>query len=552
MFETLTDRLQQTFARMSNRGRLTEADVDEAMREVRRALLEADVNFKVVKDFVAAVRERAVGEETLKSLTPAQTVISVVHDELIRILGEERVPLQTAESGPTIIMLVGLQGSGKTTQIGKLANHLRKEGRNPLMVAADVYRPAAITQLETLGRQINIPVHAEGADQPPLSIVRNALRAARDKGQNPILIDTAGRLQIDERMMQELEELQREARPTEILLVADAMTGQEAVNVAEEFNRRLNITGLVLTKMDGDARGGAALSIRTVTGIPIKFIGTGERLDALEPFYPERLASRILGMGDVLSLIERAQAETTEEERQALEEKMLEGQFDLDDFLNQLQQIKKMGPLSQLLEMIPGIGGMMRQANVQVGDDDYKHIEAIIRSMTPEERRNPDVIRHSRRHRIARGSGVEPEEVVGLVKQFKEMQKMMAQLSAFTGVGPGGKKGKRGVMSRMPGQLGQVGAMRDMMKQMQAGGLDPGDLGALGGFPGMPAGDPRELERMLTGGQLTPLRSDGQGGRKSRERGDAQPAAQHRQNRPPRSERAGAGGGQKRNKKKKR
>ena len=502
MFETLTDRLNNTFARMSNRGKLTEADVDEAMREVRRALLEADVNFKVVRDFVAAVRERAIGEETLKSLTPAQTVISIVHDELITILGEERVPLRSAEQGQTVIMLVGLQGSGKTTHVGKLASHLRRQGRNPLLVAADVYRPAAVAQLQTLGRQLDIPVHAEDVDQKPLSIARNALRAARDKGQNPIIIDTAGRLQIDEAMMAELEELEREVAPTEILLVADAMTGQEAVNVSREFARRLNVTGLILTKMDGDARGGAALSIRTVTGIPIKFIGTGERMDALEPFYPERLASRILGMGDVLSLIERAQEETSEEDRQALEAKMMEGSFDLEDFLNQLQAIKKMGPLTQLLDMIPGIGGALRQGNVQVNDDDYKHIEAIIYSMTPAERRNPDVIRHSRRNRIARGSGVEPDEVTQLLKQFREMQKMMSQLGALTGAGP--KKGKKSVMSRMPGQIGQIGSMRDMLKQAQAAGVDPSALGGLpgGGLPGM---DPRSLERLVGGGQLAPL-----------------------------------------------
>jgi signal recognition particle subunit SRP54 len=490
MFETLTDRLNTTFARMTNRGRLTEADVDEAMREVRRALLEADVNFKVVRDFVAAVRERAVGEETLKSLTPAQTVISIVHDELIKILGEERVELRSAEQGPTIIMLVGLQGSGKTTHVGKLAQHLRKQGKNPLLVAADVYRPAAIAQLETLGKQLSIPVYSEGADEKPLKIVQNALRAARDKGQNPIIVDTAGRLQID-----------------------DAMTGQEAVNVSQEFNRRLDITGLVLTKMDGDARGGAALSIRSVTGIPIKFIGTGERMDALEPFYPERLASRILGMGDVMSLIERAQEETSEEDRAALEEKMMEGSFDLEDFLNQLQSIKKMGPLTQLLEMIPGIGSALREQNVQVSDDDYKHIEGIIHSMTPAERRNPDLIRHSRRNRIARGAGVEPDEVVQLLKQFRDMQKMMGQLGAMTGAGP--KKGKKSMLARMPGGVGQLGQMRDLMKQAQAGGLD---MDALGGLPGgLPGANPRDLERLMGGaGQLAPLRG-GEPSKKARQ-----------------------------------
>ena len=493
MFETLTDRLQATFSQMSNRGRLTESDVDQAMREVRRALLEADVNFKVVREFVAAVRERAVGEDVLGSLTPAQTVISIVNEELIRILGDERVPLNRAGEGPTIIMLVGLQGAGKTTHIGKLASFLRKEGRNPLMVAADVYRPAAIAQLETLGRQLDIPVYATNADDKPQNIVKNALRQARDKGQDPVLIDTAGRLQVDERMMNELEELQREFQPTEILLVADAMTGQEAVNVSEEFNRRLNVTGLVLTKMDGDARGGAALSIRSVTGIPIKFIGTGERLDALEPFYPDRLAGRILGMGDVLSLIERAQEQTTEEDREAMEARLMEGQFDLEDFLNQLQSLKNMGPLSQLLELIPGVGSAMRQSDVQIDDGELKHIEAIIQSMTPEERRRPDVIRKSRRDRIARGSGTEPDDVNALLKQFREMQKMMAQF----GMMGGGKKGKKSMMSRMPGGLGQLGDMRDMAKQMQQAGIDPSQMGAGGIPPGM---NPGNLDALMSGG----------------------------------------------------
>lgn len=492
MFETLTDRLQATFSQMSNRGRLNEADVDQAMREVRRALLEADVNFKVVRDFVAAVRERAVGEDVLKSLTPAQTVISIVNEELIKILGEERVPLAKSDSGPTIIMMVGLQGSGKTTHSGKLAGFLRKEGRNPLMVAADVYRPAAIAQLQTLGRQLDIPVYATNTDDKPLKIVKEALRQARDKGQDPVIVDTAGRLQIDERMMEELEEIEREIRPTEILLVADAMTGQEAVNVSEEFNRRLNVTGLVLTKMDGDARGGAALSIRSVTGIPIKFIGTGERMDALEPFYPDRLAGRILGMGDVLSLIEMAQQQTTEEEREALEGRLMEGHFDLEDFLNQLQSLKNMGPLSQLLELIPGVGSALRQSDVQIDDGELRHIEAIIQSMTPEERRYPDIIRKTRRDRIARGSGTRPEDVNALLKQFRDMQKMMSE---FGMMGGGGKKGKKSVLSRMPGGLGQLGDMRDMARQMQQSGIDPSQLGGM-----MPPGmNPADMERMMGG-----------------------------------------------------
>ncbi len=483
---------------MTNSGRLTEANVDEAMREVRRALLEADVNFKVVREFVAAVRERTVGQDVLTSLTPAQTVISIVNEELIKILGEERVPLSRASSGPTIIMLVGLQGSGKTTHVGKLASFLRKEGRNPVLVAADVYRPAAIAQLQTLGRQLDIPVYATSTDDKPLKIVREAMKQARDKGQDPIIIDTAGRLQIDERMMLELEELEREVQPTETLLVADAMTGQEAVNVSEEFNRRLNITGLVLTKMDGDARGGAALSIRSVTGIPIKFIGTGERLDALEPFYPDRLAGRILGMGDVLSLIERAQEQTSEEDREALEAKLMEGQFDLEDFLSQLQSLKNMGPLDQLLDLIPGVGSAMRQSNTQIDDGELKHIEAIIQSMTVQERRQPDLIRKSRRDRIARGSGTQPDDVNALLKQFREMQKLMSQF----GMMAGGKKGKKSMLSRMPGGLGQLGNMRDMAKQLQQSGMDPSQLGG-----GMPRGMGGEFDSLMGGGAapLAPL-----------------------------------------------
>ena len=436
MFETLSDRLNETFGKLNRKGRLTEQDVDTAMREVRRALLEADVNFKVVKEFVAAVRERAVGQDVLRSLTPAQTVIGIVNEELIRVLGEEQVPLVTPSRPPQILLMVGLNGAGKTTHAGKLAVHVRKQSRNPLLVAADVYRPAAIKQLQTLGKQVNVPVYEEGTGADPVNIARNAVRFANDRGFNPVIIDTAGRLQIDEALMAELVRIKDTVQPTEILLVADAMTGQEAVGVAEEFNRQLDVTGLILTKMDGDARGGAALSIRSVTGIPIKFIGTGEKLDALEPFYPDRLAGRILGMGDVLSLIERAQEQTDEQEAERLQARMMKGQFDLEDFLDQLQKIKKMGPLSQLMEMIPGIGQQMRQAKAQISDDDYKQVEAIIRGMTPWERRHPERIDHGRRRRIARGSGVERQDVNRLLSQFKEMQKMMGQFSQMA------KKGK--------------------------------------------------------------------------------------------------------------
>lgn len=466
MFEALTDRLTAIFERIGRKGRLSEQDVDEALREVRRALLEADVHYTVVRDFIAAVRERAIGEEVLRSLTPAQQVIAIVHQELVRVLGNERAPLEWAPVPPTVFMLVGLQGSGKTTQVAKLGYHLKKEGRRPLLVAADIYRPAAVEQLKTLGQQHELPVYDEGTTADPVGIVERAVKLARDRGYNPVIVDTAGRLQIDEPMMQELERIKAAVRPTEILLVADAMTGQEAVNVAREFHRRLELTGLILTKMDGDARGGAALSIRAVVGVPIKFIGTGERVEALEPFYPDRLATRILGMGDVLSLIEKAQQQISEEEGKRLQEKMLAGTFNLEDFLHQLQQVKKMGPLTQLLEMIPGVSQLLRQQQVQISDDEYKRIEAIILSMTPEERRNPDIINYSRRKRIALGSGTTMAEVNQLLTQFKQMQRMMAEL----------------------GQLA-AGRGRGALRGLLGGGTPFGGFPALDGLtgPGMPS-----------------------------------------------------------------
>jgi signal recognition particle subunit SRP54 len=429
MFDSLSDRLTETLGRLSRKGRLTEGDVDDAMKEVRRALLEADVNFKVVKDFVTAVRERAVGQDVLHSLTPAQTVIGIVNEELVRILGTEREQLRAPDRPPQILMMVGLQGSGKTTHTAKLAVHLRKQGRSPLLVAADIYRAAAVNQLQALGKQINIPVYEEGTQASPVQIARNGVQFARERGLNPVIIDTAGRLQIDEPMMQELVDVRKAVNPTEILLVADAMTGQEAVSVASTFHERLDVTGLILTKMDGDARGGAALSIRSVTGVPIKFIGTGEKVDALEPFYPDRLAQRILGMGDIQSLVERAREQTDEQEAEKLQQKMERGNFNLEDFLDQLQKIKKMGPLNQILEMIPGIGSQLKQAKAQISDDDYKQVEAIIQSMTPYERTHPAKIDFSRRRRIAKGSGRNQGDVNQLIKQFEEMQRMMKQFS---------------------------------------------------------------------------------------------------------------------------
>ena len=442
MFESLSDRLTESLGRLSRKGRLTEADVDEAMKEVRRALLEADVNFKVVKEFVGAVRERAVGVDVLSSLTPAQTAIGIVHEELVRVLGTEREELRSPARPPQTIVMVGLQGSGKTTHTAKLAVHLRKQGKNPLLVAGDVYRPAAVNQLQSLGRQINIPVFEQGIDKDPVEIAAAGLAFARERGYDPVIFDTAGRLQIDERMMAELDGVKRRVDPTEILLVADAMTGQEAVGVAQTFHDRLGVTGLILTKMDGDARGGAALSIRAVTGVPIKFIGTGEKVDALEPFYPDRLANRILGMGDIVSLVERAQEQTDEKEATRLQERMFKGQLDLEDFLEQMQKIKKMGPLNQILEMIPGIGSQLRQAKAEISDKDMGRVEAIIRSMTPQERRRPELIDRSRKRRIANGSGMQVADVNRLLKQFEEMQRMMKQM---------GRDVKKG---RMPMGLG--------------------------------------------------------------------------------------------------
>ncbi|MEF3272994.1 MAG: signal recognition particle protein [Chloroflexus sp.] len=439
MFESLSDRLQAVFQKLGSKGRLTEDDVREAMKQVRLALLEADVNFRVVKDFVAKVTEQAIGEEVTKSLTPHQQVIKIVHQELINLLGTENVPLQEARPGPTVIMLVGLQGTGKTTLAAKLALHLRKKGKRVLLVAADIYRPAAITQLQALGRQLNIPVYSEGTQVSPPDIAQHALEYARKELFNVVIIDTAGRLQIDEQLMQELEQIEARVNPTERLLVVDAMTGQEAVRVAETFNQRVKLTGVVMTKMDGDARGGAALSVRAVTGVPIKFLSTGEKVDGntLEVFHPDRLASRILGMGDVLSLIERAEQLYDAEQAKKMQKRLSKGEFDFEDFLNALHQMRKLGPLQQIIAMIPGLNQLAR--NEELLDERHvKRVEAIIFSMTPEERRHPEIIKGSRRERIARGSGTSVQEVSQLVKQFQQMQRMMKQLAGKGGKGRGG------------------------------------------------------------------------------------------------------------------
>ncbi|GAB6875805.1 signal recognition particle protein [Thermaerobacter litoralis] len=436
-FEGLAEKLQSVFKRLRGKGKLTEADVEAALREVRLALLEADVNFKVVKDFIARVRERAVGQEVLESLTPAQQVIKIVHDELTQLMGGQHARLDLGGELPAVVLLVGLQGSGKTTTAAKLARLLAKQGRQPLLVAADVYRPAAVEQLVALGQQVQVPVYAPGTDRDPVDIAREGVAEARRRGRDVVLIDTAGRLHIDDALMEELERIRQAVVPREILLVVDAMTGQDAVNVAETFHRRLGIDGVILTKLDGDARGGAALSVRAVTGRPIKFAGLGERVDQLEPFHPERMASRILGMGDVLSLIEKAQAAFDAQQAQRLERKLREQAFDLEDFLEQLRQVRKMGPLDQLLAMIPGLGSRLK--DVTVDERELRRIEAIIQSMTPEERRRPEIINASRRRRIALGSGTRVQDVNRLLKQFAETQRLMKQMAGAA------RRGRRGL-----------------------------------------------------------------------------------------------------------
>jgi signal recognition particle subunit SRP54 len=415
---------------------VTDQDLDEAMREVRLALLEADVNYKVVRDFINNVRERAAGAEIFKSLTPTQQIIGIVNEELIALLGKEQTPLNRSPQAPTIVMLVGLQGSGKTTLAAKLALHLRTRGDRPLLVAADIYRPAAVDQLEALGRQLSIPVFSKGTEVAPETICQEGLSEAKRIGATVMIVDTAGRLHIDQQMMDEVARLREQLQPAEVLFVADAMAGQDAVTAAAEFHNAVGITGLVLTKMDGDARGGAALSIRAVTGVPVKFIGTGEKPDALEPFYPDRLASRILGMGDIVTLVERAQAAMGDDNVKELERKMRTSQFDLDDFLTQMQRVKKMGPLGQLVGMLPGLGQIKKQLAVDELDDSFfKQIEAIIYSMTPGERRNPKIINGSRRRRISRGSGTEPRDVNQLLNQFEEARKIMKIMASSKGRG---------------------------------------------------------------------------------------------------------------------
>ncbi len=440
MFDNLSDKLQEVFDGLGRHGRLTEADVDKALRQVRLALLEADVNYKVVKDFVARVRERAVGSDVMRSLSPAQQVIKIVNEELIATLGQsERLDL--SGQPPHVIMLVGLQGSGKTTMAAKLATRLRSSGQRPLLIAADTYRPAAVTQLEVLGRQIDIPVHSEGIKPPPPDIVNRGMRRAREEARTVVIIDTAGRLTIDDQMMEELVQIKALAKPDEILLVADAMTGQEAVRVASDFHEQIGVTGLVLTKIDGDARGGAAISMRAVTGVPIKFLGTSEKIDGIEVFHPDRMASRILGMGDMLTMIEKAESVMDQDEAVRMEKKLRTASFDLDDFLKQMGQIKKMGPISDLLGMVPGMGRLSKEIDSEATDKQMRQIEAIISSMTMEERHNPKVLNGSRKRRVASGSGTSVQQVNELLSQFRQMQKLMKQLKSGRQSGLGGLLG---------------------------------------------------------------------------------------------------------------
>jgi len=445
MFEGLSEKLQATFKRLRGKGKLTEADVTEALREVRIALLEADVNFKVVKELIARIKERSVGQEVLESLTPGQHVIKIVHEEIIRLMGGSESKISISSKPPTIIMLVGLQGAGKTTHGAKLANMLKKQGKHSLLVACDIYRPAAIKQLEVLGEQIKVPVFSLGQEDP-VKIASESLVFARKNGNDVVIIDTAGRLHINEELMDELSRIKGNVKPHEILLVVDAMTGQDAVNAADAFHQQLGLDGVILSKLDGDTRGGAALSVKAVTGCPIKFAGTGEKMDALEVFHPDRIASRILGMGDVLTLIERAQQNVDEKKARELEEKIRKQELTLDDYLDQIKQLRSMGSLSSVLEMLPGIGKQLK--GVQIDEKEFYKAEAIICSMTADERRKPILIKDSRKKRIAKGSGTTVVDVGRLLKQYEQTKKMMKQLSGLPGMGGaakgGTKKGKKG------------------------------------------------------------------------------------------------------------
>lgn len=471
MFESLTDRLTGVFRTLGGRVQLTEENIQEAMREVRLALLEADVNFKVVKEFTDTVKEKALGTLVLKGVSPAQQVIKVVNDELVQLLGGESTELKLQGQQPAVILMAGLQGSGKTTSSGKLALLLRKQKMKPYLVPADVYRPAAIEQLRTLAKQLDIPCYDSNADMKPVEIVKNALQEAKEQQCTVVILDTAGRLHVDDALMQELKAIKEAAKPQETLFVADAMTGQDAVTVADAFNQQIGITGVVLTKMDGDARGGAALSIKSVTGAPVKFVGMGEKLSEMEVFHPERVAGRILGMGDVLTLIEKAQSTMEQEEAEALAKKMQKAKFDLEDFRTQMKRMRSMGSFESILKLIPGLGGIAKQLGEMKGHEkEIAKTEAIINSMTMKERRNPDIINPSRKIRIANGSGTKVQDVNQLLRQFEQMRKMMSGIM----------KGGKGKMPPMP-NMNQLGGMNSLGGM---GGL--GGFGGMGGFPGMP------------------------------------------------------------------
>ncbi|MCY9694429.1 signal recognition particle protein [Paenibacillus alginolyticus] len=440
-FEGLASRLQNVFGKLRSKGKLTEEDVGEALREVRLALLEADVNFKVVKDFIAKVKEQSIGQEVLKSFTPGMVVIDIVNKELTALMGGTQSKLARSNRPPTVIMMAGLQGAGKTTTSGKLAKMLLKQNHRPLLVACDIYRPAAIKQLQVLGEQLSVPVFSLGDQVNPVDIAKAGLQHAKDNGNDYVIIDTAGRLHIDENLMDELKNVRTAVEPDEILLVVDAMTGQDAVNVAESFHQQLELTGVVLTKLDGDTRGGAALSVKAVTGCPIKFVASGEKMDALEPFFPDRMASRILGMGDMLTLIEKAQAGIDMDKAKEMERKMRNAEFTFEDFLDQMEQVKKMGPLDQILEMLPGANKIKGMKDMKVDDKQMARVEAIVKSMTTEEKRKPELLNANRRKRIALGSGNSVQEVNRFIKQFDDMRKMMKQFSGM--MGPKGAKGMK-------------------------------------------------------------------------------------------------------------
>ncbi|SDW28363.1 signal recognition particle protein [Paenibacillus sp. CF384] len=449
-FEGLSSRLQNVFGKLRGKGKVSEDDVNEAMREVRLALLEADVNFKVVKDFIAKVKERAVGLDVMKSFTPGMVVVDIVNKELTELMGGTQSKLAKSNKPPTVILMAGLQGAGKTTSTAKLAKLLLKDKHKPLMIAGDIYRPAAIKQLQVLGEQIGVPVFTLGDQTSPVEIARAGLQFAKDNGHDYVIVDTAGRLHIDEALMGEIRQIHDVTKPDEVLLVVDAMTGQEAVNVAQSFHSQLELTGVILTKLDGDTRGGAALSVKAVTGCPIKFAATGEKIEPLEPFHPERMASRILGMGDMLSLIEKAHSTIDAEKAAEMERKMRTAEFTFEDFLDQMEQVRKLGPLDQLLDMMPGMGKMKDMKNLKVDEKQIGRVEAIVKSMTKAEKQKPEILNHSRRKRIATGSGTSIAEVNRLIKQFDDMKKMMKQFSSMMGPkGPkGGMKGLKGMLPK--------------------------------------------------------------------------------------------------------